>query len=353
MGQELLSAWLDVPPSPWPPNHYALLGLAPGQADTDEIEQRVLERMESLRRYQLTHPEPVTEGMNLLAQAMICLTDPAARREYDRSLGVTSAPADARAPSRSEPAQEEAAVIDLPPPTEFVYSEDLEEPPVREPLPDAIIPELVEEPLPLPDEEDDEERDEEFDDEEPLELPLVDDEDWAEPSEPTPHDQRQYRRGIYGELVRIRRVLEIWGRLRNYLDEPEKAFTRRTETVAFMTCLSDLRPLLGTVHNLIGEAGQPGHLVAVLSRQQLVVEMFRSLLPSQREALSQDCRSAHYVLLDRYDDLRDEVRRLTAKGFSRRVWRPLMRHLVARPEWFLLMIGMAALAIAFLRSMPQ
>ena len=74
MGHELLCGWLEIAPDSWPPDYYALLGLPPGEGTTDEIEQRVLERMEKLRHYQLMHPELVTEGMNLLAQAMITLS---------------------------------------------------------------------------------------------------------------------------------------------------------------------------------------------------------------------------------------------------------------------------------------
>src|SRR5262249_25432894 len=71
-------------------DHYTLLGLEPGEADTRRIEQRVQERMESLRRYQLTQADQVTEGMNRLAQALVCLTDPAAKKAYDAQLSGRS-----------------------------------------------------------------------------------------------------------------------------------------------------------------------------------------------------------------------------------------------------------------------
>src|SRR5262245_9912014 len=88
MARDLLCQWLDLPSDPWPPHHYALLGLEPGQGSNDEIEQRVLERMEKLRHYQLMHPEAVTQGMNLLAQAMNDLTDANVRAAYDRERGI-------------------------------------------------------------------------------------------------------------------------------------------------------------------------------------------------------------------------------------------------------------------------
>ena len=73
---------------PWPPDYYALIGLPVGAGSPEEIEARVLERLELLRRYQLPNPDEATEGMNLLARALDTLTDPDARREYDRSLGL-------------------------------------------------------------------------------------------------------------------------------------------------------------------------------------------------------------------------------------------------------------------------
>ncbi|HEY8504987.1 MAG TPA: hypothetical protein VIL46_10420, partial [Gemmataceae bacterium] len=88
MKLDLLRDWLKLPPGPWPPDHFTLLGLPRGGGDIDQVEQSALERMELLRRYQIRHPEEVTEGMNRLARAMICLTDPAARRDYAQALGL-------------------------------------------------------------------------------------------------------------------------------------------------------------------------------------------------------------------------------------------------------------------------
>src|SRR5437773_2456029 len=87
--QDLIRSWLHLPPGNWPPDHYTLLGVEPGTSDVALIEQRVHERMEIVRRYQLPHPEPATEAMNRLAQALICLTDDRARQAYDadRSMG--------------------------------------------------------------------------------------------------------------------------------------------------------------------------------------------------------------------------------------------------------------------------
>jgi len=86
MSDEWICSCLRLPPDSWPPDHYTLLGLDLGEADSSRIEQRVQERMEKLRPYQLTHPDQATEAMNRLAQALVCLTDPAARHAYDAFL---------------------------------------------------------------------------------------------------------------------------------------------------------------------------------------------------------------------------------------------------------------------------
>ena len=80
MDQQLVSTWLQLPLVDWPPDHYTLLGLKPGEGDVARIEQQVYQRMEMVRRYQLTHPELATEVMNRLAQALVCLTDPGAKK---------------------------------------------------------------------------------------------------------------------------------------------------------------------------------------------------------------------------------------------------------------------------------
>jgi hypothetical protein len=88
MSLERVCAALALPPDPWPPDHYALLGLPRGPVEAERVEAHVLDRMERLRRYQLAHPDAVTDAMNRLAQALVCLTDPEAKRAYDAALGL-------------------------------------------------------------------------------------------------------------------------------------------------------------------------------------------------------------------------------------------------------------------------
>jgi hypothetical protein len=71
----LLVEWLGLPTAAWPPDHYQLLGLPPGENSISLIEERVFERMAKLRGYQLSHPEVATKGLNQLAVAMVALTE--------------------------------------------------------------------------------------------------------------------------------------------------------------------------------------------------------------------------------------------------------------------------------------
>jgi uncharacterized membrane protein YdfJ with MMPL/SSD domain len=59
------------------------------------------------------------------------------------------------------------------------------------------------------------------------------------------------------------------------------------------------------------------------------------------------------VLLEYYADLRGQARRRTKRNFVRQVWRPMLREIVARPEWLLLGVSIIALVIAFYRSVPR
>src|SRR5438132_12730039 len=86
MDHSLIRTWLQLPPGNWPPDHYTLLGLAPGESDRRRIERRVQERIERVRKQQLMRPDEATEAMSRLAQALVCLTDREAKKAYDRVL---------------------------------------------------------------------------------------------------------------------------------------------------------------------------------------------------------------------------------------------------------------------------
>lgn len=350
MTHDKLRGWLKLPDGPWPPDHYALIGLPVGAGNPQEIEGRVLERLELLRRYQLPHPDEATEGMNLLARALDTLTDPDTRRTYDRSLGLKPVTKVEPAPPIADDDYDFDNLFADVPATE---SEPAEPAPADEPgVPDAMnqLPEMPDEP--------DIDDEPEFLDEpavEPLPEAIILPVPAAvarleEPATARPIRPKSPRREIYADLARVRKVLRIFERARPYLTDTDRTLHRRTDTLALMGCLAELRPLLHTVPDLIAAPKRPGNLVAALARQRLQFDTFRSLLPDQRDSLARDFRAAHYRLAGYYDDLRDEIRRLTEKDWSRRVLRPTLKYIGDHPERLLLPVALLALAVALVRS---
>src|SRR5205814_1727590 len=116
MSHELICTWLGLPPGDWPPDHYRLLDVPPNEADAARIEHQVHQRLEAVRRYQLLHPELVTEAMNRLAQAYVCLTDPEARRAYDAARSGRPAPNGAKPPAPPRPVRSTVTPMPAPAP---------------------------------------------------------------------------------------------------------------------------------------------------------------------------------------------------------------------------------------------
>ena len=348
MTHDKLRGWLKLDGGLWPPDHYALIGLKAGAGTPEDIEARVLERLELLRRYQLQSPDEATEGMNLLARALDTLTDPEGRKRYDRSIGIKS-------PTRVEPPPlADEKLNSLFPGVPLLPAKEDEQTFDDEPiLPQAIV-------LPSMDDELDVDDDPDFiEDVVPPDLPaaillpvlppvakLADDERDERP----PRRPLSPRRELYADLARVRKILRVFERARPYLTDADRTFARRTDALALMGCLAELRPLLPTVTDLIASGNRPGGIVASLARQRLVFDTFRSLLPSQRETLAKDFRAAHYRLAGYYDDLRDEARRYTEKDWMRSVGRPVLKYLADHPEWLILPVALMALAVALVRS---
>jgi hypothetical protein len=346
MHLDKLRGWLTLPDGPWPPDHYTLIGLNPGQGTPEEIEARVLERLELLRRYQLPHPDEATEGMNLLARALDTLTDPQARKAYDRSLGLRRVTVVEPAPPPDDPLNVLFPGVPLLPAAQEGPA-PAEEGPI---LPESFV-------LPDVEDEPDIDDDPEFIAEGKLELPeaalipVLPAVARLEPgSDQRPARPMSPKRELYAELARVRKVLRVWERARPYLADTERTFSRRTDSLALMGCLAELRPLLPTVTDLIAGPYKPGGIVAALARQRLMFDTFRTLLPSQREALAKDFRAAHYRLAGYYEDLRKEARRKNQKGWTRAVLYPLLRYLGDHPEWLFLPLALLALVVAAARS---
>jgi hypothetical protein len=389
MSHELIYSWLNLPAGNWPPDHYTLLGLEPGADDVARIEEQVQERLEKVRHYQLTHPEQATEAMNRLAQALICLTDPPAKKAYDLLLfgkHFEAAPAAAAAASAPAPAPptvstpvRAARSVRLPSqaaqkttPEEATTTKPgratMPAQPVLQvlgqtPLPSAVPvnpPLALPAPPPPP-------RPERSSGTTPVVLlPAV-----ALPvpvAAPTPQREKERavdaevarssrarrglgtKRALYQRIVRTRQLLHAWEQAGRFLAWPKKRLNKAADAAELVRVLAEIRSLLQGFPPLLGEAGQSGYLVLTLARQQAIVPTFQTLIGTQREALARDWWAGRDLLEAHRDYLRQEVRRMRHK----RAWgwtvRAVGAFLTDQPGWILLFLALVALNVAVWRT---
>jgi hypothetical protein len=395
MNLRLLQQWLELRDGDWPPNHYRLLGLPNGEGEADEIEMRVLQRMETLRNYQLLHPELVTEGMNRLAQALNCLTELEARQQYDRTIGVRSS-------ERKSFVQEPSPIIVKPEVPQNVLPDEIPLPlipelededsprrqrkmesvlleregqssgsipptrprrrrtPREEPIPEAVfVEEEAQEDEPLVLEVAARERKKKAPKLPPLQLPaeLFSTRENEKPSLP---QRSVVREGVpnrllllrtqYRELVRIRKVIRVWEQIRNSLAAADREREEPVEYVNLLIALEELLPLVPQLGHLIGGRDEPGYFIVSLAKRPAPLELLRTMTPSQRESLTQDCRAAHYRLVDAYRRLRATLRQGREKSFVQKQLRPAVRELFCEPKWLCLIFGTIALIVASVRG---
>jgi hypothetical protein len=320
MNHDLICAWLGLPAGVWPPDHYSLLGLKAGENDPRLIEESVHERLDAVRRYQMTNADLATEAMNRLAQAFVCLSEPASKRVYDAGLLGAAAVAEPPAAMAADTADAlPATVIEDRDPLVLVYDPETASfaPPVRrqdpiqaaEPVPVALPAEPVVESTPVAD----------------------------------------TKRQRYKSIVQTRRLLDLWNRAGKYVANPKRRLARASEVKNLLRALRDVREELRTFPPVFGAAGQPGN--AVLSLSQLTaLSMFENLAPDQREAISLDWQAGRELLLTHRDYLRQEVRALHRRTIFHRLGR-LARTIVAEyPGGILVAVAVFALGIGVLRT---
>jgi hypothetical protein len=294
MSTDLICSALGLRPDQWPPDHYILLGLPVGDVDPAAVEGRVLDRMERLRRYQLAHPDAVTDAMNRLAQALVCLSDPAAKRNYDATLRPMPLP---QAPPLRVEEDELPAAYPLAPAVPISAA-----PVVRRPTPPA----------------------------------------------PRRDDARQR---LYHRVGAARRLLAAWREVGNYIGNPDRRPRRPAEAVEFVGTLLELRDrLAATAAPVIGLPSQAGALVAALARQPLPLTTYRQFLPEQRTALAADWRTGEERLAEEYRAVSRAVRR-HHRTAPQRAMRKVARAIVSdRLDLTLFVLGLLALGLALIRS---
>jgi hypothetical protein len=378
MDHDLICSWLGLPPGTWPPDHYRLLGLQPGESNTALIEQRVHERLDAVRCYQITHPEQATEAMNRLAQAFVCLTEPTAKKTYDAQLGISAPPSPAETPA--SPPTRATPVPPSPPPPPAPQAPPLDwlssppfpslpaaPPPVSAPVlnyaatppplpilpmtgetsgPPAVTGEMpvsaAELPMAIP---------------VPPPLPVGPP---LEPVDPVLETAQSgpARRGIatkrrlYQRIVHTRRLLRLWNELGKYISSPKRRLNRSTEGPELVRLLHEITGLLKQFPPLLGEAGQPGYLVLALTHVD-TVKVFQSFSPHQREALSRDWGVGVKLLTAHCDFLRQELRALRRRSWRQRFLRASWALIVEQPGTVLLLLALLAINVALWRSYAQ
>lgn len=294
MDEDLLRQWLHLPPGPWPPTHYVLLRLEPGNLDMARVEQHVMARMEILRHHQLRHPEAVTTGMNRLAEALNCLTNPAERASYDASLNARPSVRLRTAPrSETTPVEEWSAKES-----------------VRVPAPPTCDPQV-----------------------QPVVMAHV----VAEPPS---------RRGLYHRLAVLRRMTRAWDALAPVVANPEETLDQPLTAFTFLDAVLTVRSLRKELRSVLPPAS--GGLVQAIVEMSPILETVRALLPEQRRRLAVDWRRAWIELEAESVRLRRQLRR-SSRSRSRCRSATLAGVVKRFPEFFLLALLVAALAFAWRR----
>ena len=85
---DVYKEWLGIPADVRPPNHYTLLRLVMFEDDAEKVRANYRKLNTHVRKYATgQYLLRSQELLNELAKAMLCLTDPDGKVEYDRSLG--------------------------------------------------------------------------------------------------------------------------------------------------------------------------------------------------------------------------------------------------------------------------
>ncbi len=290
--------------------------------------------MELLRAHQLLHPDTVTAGMNRLAQALVCLTNPVTRAAYDRELGISVPPFEVVADE--SPLAEE---FDDSLPTEVPFDvvprlpyEVVEDP---KPLPYELVPYEV-----VPDSE--------LAEELPLAYEVVPDSELAPRPTPPPPTVPLSLRMAYRRLALLRRAIRAWESLRPVFGDPTATLETPVAVLSFLQTVAEARNSLDGVSFVLRPNETPGGVVASFVRHPQALPAFRLLLPSQRESLALDWRRGYAALL--YE--RKRLRELATSVRLRRKQQPLAvvsRILRQSPAWWLALIPVLVIVIVLIR----
>lgn len=353
----LIAKALDCPTEPWPPDYYRLLALTPGALDTSLVESAVLQRMERLRAYQLAHPEPVTDAMNLLAQALVTLTDPVARAAYDLSIR-----GNVESPGTNEPGIGPLASEVSGTTAPAAHQTESAEPNEQEPIgrgysvlntdssegdatSSTVIPSTSEELRPLP--------------VGPIvRAPSASERnlrgEWLGTGDRPREAPRRLPRGRTTSLrspaalervrwlVRMRKLLEAWDVAGDWLAIPDLSFATRTEVVELVLAL---RQIASAGPSVVGDSA--GRSVVELARTRPTATSLLEISDSKRQALAEDWRAGRKTIKREYREARARVGARFARRKARRDWARWKR---SAPEALLAVCASITFLVAIVRA---
>jgi hypothetical protein len=377
-----ICTWLGLPPGSWPPDHYTLLGLPPGEPDIERIEHQVHERLTRLRCYQLSHAALATEAMTHLAKVFDCLTTPERKKAYDSAHFPHLPPPQPKLPSSRVPtalASDTAETASLPsnpatptatppggsrPQTPLAWQPAAAPPPVRQPAagpktpsPGPYICNDTAEPPPVrvpPSVATGH-------DPAPAGFPVPPSTSSNPPSSVIlPGDSGKLpptyfsaaalqllgtRRDLFERVLWTRRLCRAWDRAARYLAKPQRRLAKPAEAAELTRLLHAIDDILQESPELLGQPGQPGYRVLALARQDDLAEHYKSLDEGQREALAAD-HAAGRRLLDEYRELlMDEIKGHRRMSHWQRSCRAVDAALTAHRVWIFLSLGLIAALI--------
>ena len=313
---------------PWPTDHFTLLGLTESETSPERVESAVMERMGSLRNYQLAHPDEVTEAMNCLARAMVELIRPKPKAQSldSQQAGVVAAtphvePVESRTALTIAP--EAPATVDAP----VALKSEAGSPqgikpdaPLLELLPESYV--FPSEPMPvrLPFEE--------LRKSEPLAARAPNWKEYSPPAQqladvPRPYPvapgsrraARSSRRDAIRVATRYRRLLRAWDAAGTFLGQPEIVAMTRAESIAVLIALGEIE----SSRWALSEAG-PGGSVLSLARNWPNVGAMWELSYAVRESLRDDWLAGRLHLLEKYARCCQTARRHNPCRDIRRQW---------------------------------
>lgn len=315
MDSKIICKWLSI--EAWPPDHYALLGLKPGEEDASCIERQVHERMAKLRCYQLAHPEEATEGMNRVAQAFICLTEALSKADSEASQ-KNKAPGRANAGAAGVETQKlkkskrhtEIDWRDTPPPVRVVAQTNTETvgPILRSKPAAETVPEL------------------------PVYRPV-------DPVMAFAQEAPEACRGL-GTLPALierinltRKLICAWSQAGKYMSNANRKLTKASEEIDLTRRLNKILELAVDFPKIVGHPGQPGYRVVAMARLEMTSQMFKMFDQDQRAALARDWESGYRVLLSHRRYLRSQFKGLRRRGFMQLIVKAIRSALNDHPIW--------------------